>query len=99
MKNKSYILVSIICILCSTLLVACNSSHRHHDNDEQALRGIRYQYGIPVDSFRVVTGSVQAGETLGGILNRLGAQRSTVNQLSTIDKDVFDVRQIRQGKQ
>ncbi len=85
--------------MCSTLLVACNSSHRHHDNDEQALRGIRYQYGIPVDSFRVVTGSVQAGETLGGILNRLGAQRSTVNQLSTIDKDVFDVRQIRQGKQ
>ena len=82
------------------LLFACNQSDRQTtENDEQTLKEIHFEYGIPVDSFRVQTGTVQQGETLGGILNRLGAPRATVNQLSTVDKNVFDVRQIRQGKQ
>ena len=98
MKNHSYILRSALCLLCAAMLLSCGSKWRQ-SNDEKALRGIRYEYGIPVDSFRVVTGTVQTGETLGGILNRLGAKRSTVNQLATINKDVFDVRQIQQGKQ
>lgn len=79
------------------LIIACNN--KTQENNEQAIREIRYEYGIPVDSFRIVTSSVQSGETLGGILNRLGASRSIVNQLGSINKEVFDVRQIRQGKQ
>ena len=88
-----------IYLLLPLLLLACNSKPaQESDNDEQTIREIHYEYGIPVDSFRIVTGTVQSGETLGGILNRLGAPRTTVSQLATVDKEVFDVRQIRQGK-
>ncbi|MBR1809365.1 MAG: peptidoglycan DD-metalloendopeptidase family protein [Paludibacteraceae bacterium] len=82
------------------LIIACNSANKQNtQNDEQAIKEIRYEYGIPVDSFRIQTGTVQQGETLSGILNRLGAPRSAVNQLANVDKQLFDVRQIRQGKQ
>ena len=88
-----------IYIFLPLLLIACNNTAQKQEGDnEQEIREIRYEYGIPVDSFKVVTGVVQSGETLGGILNRLGAPRSVVNQLSSVDKEVFDVRQIRQGK-
>ncbi len=88
-----------IYIFLPLLLIACNNTAQKQEGDnEQEIREIRYEYGIPVDSFKVVTGVVQSGETLGGILNRLGAPRSVVNQLGSVDKEVFDVRQIRQGK-
>ncbi len=95
MRNTLHILLSLSIALVS--LSACGN-HSRTDGNEDTIREIRYEYGIPVDSFRIVSGVVQSGETLGGILNRLGAERSIVNQLSTIDKKVFDVRQIQQGK-
>ena len=60
---------------------------------------IRYEYGLAIDSFRVDTGYVSNGETLGGILNRLGATRQQINQVGTLAREEFDVRQIRAGKQ
>lgn len=85
-------------LLVSVLVSACGSANKTEQNDEQTIREIRYEYGIPVDSFRIINGTVQSGETLGGILNRLGAERATINQLSGINKELFDVRQIRQGR-
>ncbi|MCQ2347309.1 MAG: M23 family metallopeptidase [Paludibacteraceae bacterium] len=60
---------------------------------------IRYEFGLPIDSFRVDTGYVQEGETLGGILNRKGATRTQQNQVSLLPRTEFDVRQLRPGKE
>ncbi len=60
---------------------------------------VRYEYGLPIDSFRVDTGYVHEGETLGGILARLGATRQQIGQISTIPQSQLDVRTIRAGKQ
>ena len=59
---------------------------------------VRYEYGIPIDSFRVDTGYVRDGETLGGILRRCGATARQMSGVLTLDKAQFDVRQIRSGK-
>ena len=59
---------------------------------------VRYEYGIPIDSFRVDTGYVREGETLGGILRRCGATARQMSGVLTLDKAQFDVRQIRSGK-
>ena len=82
------------------VFVACsNKGSDRMSSEEQQEAAIRYEYGIAVDSFRVVTGEVQQGETLGGILNRLGAGKQMIAQLPQISKEVFDVRQIRAGKE
>ena len=47
------------------------------NSSEQSVREavVRYEYGLPIDSFRIDTCVVKDGETLGGMLNRLGATR------------------------
>lgn len=90
----------IWCIATALLCVACQSSQKaaQTETDEQVIREIRYEYGIAVDSFRIVNDVVRQGETLSGILHRLGAGTDIITQLARIDKDVFDVRQIRHGR-
>lgn len=84
-------------------LLGLSSCNRHRapqtDDQEQTIREIRYEYGIAVDSFQIVQGTVQSGETLGGILARLGAPASVIHQLVRLPKDTFDVRTIRPGKE
>ncbi len=79
-------------------LVACGqrgtSDNADADNSiEDEL--IRYAYGIPVDSFLVTEGEVREGETLGGLLARLGASPRVVNSLASVPREVFDVRRFR----
>lgn len=57
--------------------------------------GIRYEYGIPVDSFRVVNATIQQGQFLSRLLLNLGAPLNVVRQLETIPADTFDISNIR----
>lgn len=86
--------------LCVLLLSACGKpAAGEQEYIEEEIVPIRYEYGLAIDSFRVDTGYVSNGETLGGILNRLGATRQQINQVGTLAREEFDVRQIRAGKQ
>jgi murein DD-endopeptidase MepM/ murein hydrolase activator NlpD len=57
-----------------------------------------YEYGIPVDSFTVIKGQVESGQTLGAILylNHIG--HAQIDQIVRASKDVFDFRRARAGK-
>ena len=81
-------------------LWACGGSESGSDENVQddVAYEVRYAYDIPVDSFRIDTGYVRAGETLGGILNRVGASRRQVTGVSRLPRSEFDVRTIREGK-
>ena len=81
-------------------LCACGGSESGSDENVQddVAYEVRYAYDIPVDSFRIDTGYVRAGETLGGILNRVGASRRQVTGVSRLPRSEFDVRTIREGK-
>lgn len=86
--------------LCVLLLSACGKpAAGEQEYIDEEIVPIRYEYGLAIDSFRVDTGYVSNGETLGGILNRLGATRQQINQVGTLAREEFDVRQIRAGKQ
>ena len=97
MLRESRHIIFFLVILLTT--AGCNKQRDSGENDEQVIREIRYEYGIPVDSFRVESARVQSGETLGGILSRLGAPGSVIKQLLVLPKDTFDVRSIRPGKE
>ena len=60
---------------------------------------VRYEYGLPVDSFLIDTCRIKDGETLGGLLTRGGATAQQVSGISRIPKSEFDVRSLRAGKE
>lgn len=94
------LLRTVLLGLCVLLLSACGKpAAGEQEYIDEEIVPIRYEYGLAIDSFRVDTGYVSNGETLGGILNRLGATRQQINQVGTLAREEFDVRQIRAGKQ
>ena len=91
-KLKKYIYILSILV---ALLASCAKS----DNGQQASEPVvRYEWGLPVDSFRIDTAQVKEGETLGGIMNRLGATRKQITNITQMPRSEFDVRSIRPGK-
>lgn len=94
----------LLLFLCATVcgLVSCgtggSSSESKSDESASAVPVVRYEYGLPIDSFRVDTGRVRSGETLGGILHRSGATRQQIAGITRLPRSEFDVRSIREGK-
>ncbi len=91
-----------ICALVScTLLAGCHSNRQAEQTDAEITEAIEnevhYEYGIPVDSFRVVEGTVKSGQSLSTVLGSLGAPASILNQLLTLNDSVFDVKKFRAG--
>lgn len=75
-------------------LVACAKLPAFHEEAP-----VRYEYGLPIDSFRIDTGWVKNGDNLGAIFNRLGASKQQIGQITTLSRKDFDVRSIRPGKE
>ena len=89
---KAYIY--IIGVL-AMLLASCAKSHNEQQAQELV---VRYEFGLPIDSFRIDTCVVKDGETLGDMLNRLGASRQQITGITLMPRSEFDVRSIRPGK-
>ncbi len=56
-----------------------------------------FMYGIPSDSFNLVSGHIKPNDFLSEILMKYGVSMQEIDQVVTISKDVFDVRKIRAG--
>lgn len=80
------------------LFVAVSCQTQGESEAQQAPAPVHYEYGLPIDSFRVDTGVVANGETLGAILSQLGATNKQVNKVGLLTPGQFDVRHIRAGK-
>ena len=91
-KLKNYI--GIVAALVA-ILISCTKTNSAQQTQEPV---VRYEWGLPVDSFRIDTCIVKDGETLGGMLNRLGATRQQITSITQIPRQEFDVRSIRPGK-
>lgn len=55
------------------------------------------EYGIPVDSFNVVTNEIAPGKNLSEILGNYGISARQVDSLSKLAEGKFDLRSIRAG--
>jgi murein DD-endopeptidase MepM/ murein hydrolase activator NlpD len=58
---------------------------------------VEYFYGIPVDSFEVVEGTVRRNQMLGNILHEHGVSDRRIYEISLIPREIFDVRKVRAG--
>ncbi len=63
-----------------------------------AQKVIAREYGLPVDSFYTVSGTVRRNQTLSTILQEFGVDGNAIHKLAEASKGVFDLRKIRQGK-
>ena len=92
--NQLFILI----LLCLIGLVACKKTASTGEQTTEEEVAIRTEFGLPIDSFRIDTFVVKDGETLGGMLGKLGASQKQINQITLLPSSTFDVRTIRAGK-
>jgi murein DD-endopeptidase MepM/ murein hydrolase activator NlpD len=59
---------------------------------------IAREYGLPVDSFYAIKGTVRRNQTLSTILQEYGVDGKTIHHLAEASMGVFDLRKIRQGR-
>jgi len=59
----------------------------------------QYQYGILVDSFIVIKGTVNQGQTLGEIFYENHINHPEIAEIVSKSKDIFDVRRVNAGKE
>jgi len=62
-------------------------------------RQIEFRYGIPVDSFEVITGTIRRNELLGTILQSYGVTARQVYDISNLPREILDSRKIKAGNQ
>ncbi len=55
------------------------------------------EYGLAVDSFRIVVGSVPRNQVFGELFKQLGALPGQIGQLQEASKELFDLRKVRAG--
>lgn len=58
---------------------------------------VQYFYGIPVDSFDIVTGTIRKDQMVGSILNEHGVSNREIYEISKIPQEVLDIRKIKAG--
>lgn len=78
-------------------LVSCAKTS-NTDEQQAEVPAVRYEWGLPVDSFRIDTCVVRNGETMGGIMKHLGATGQQITGITLMPRTEFDVRSIRPGK-
>lgn len=74
---------------------ACGGNSRPAEEPAEEPHNILY--GIVADDYRLQTGEVDRGETMGGILSRHGISAAAVDRLDRAAKEVFPLRNIRAG--
>lgn len=95
MKTNQLFILTLLCLIG---LVACKKTASTGEQTTEEEVVIRTEFGLPIDSFRIDTFVVKDGETLGGMLGKLGASQKQINQITLLPSSTFDVRTIRAGK-
>lgn len=97
------ILISIFLTLSTVfILIKCSSFETQVVSNIEATHEIEEEeppvlsYGIPIDSFNIVSGKIRRNQSLSKLLIKQGISAKTIDQIARL-KDTFDVRKIRSG--
>ena len=85
----------LVALLTATLFVACSGDNTPTEEAVELPKNIRY--GIDADLYRLETGEVHEGETVGRILGNFGISARLVDQLDKASREAFPLRNIRPG--
>lgn len=92
MKNRFSLLIPALLLFAG----ACNrNSGKAEAESTEAPRNL--VYGIDADNYRIETGEVGSGETMGRILNGFGVTPVQIDRLDKAAAGVFPLRNIRAG--
>lgn len=58
----------------------------------------QFRFGLPVDSFELIDDVIANGESFSNILTNFGIDYSMIHRIATDFQEVFDVRNLRSGK-
>ena len=96
MMNRfaTYIRVTTV-LLCAWTLTACSFGASHQEEEPEAPKNL--VYGIDADLYRLETGEVREGQTVGGILGGYGISARMIDRLDKATREVFPLRNIRPG--
>lgn len=84
-----------ILLLFVLLAAACSRGGASDAVEEET--PVRLVYGIDADRYRLETGEVRQGETLGRILSSFGVTAGQIDRLDKASKERFPLRNIRPG--
>lgn len=95
----------VILLIIISLSISCNNNSRIRSYSVTAIDSTRisninssgFLYGIPVDSFDLVTGNIPRNGFLSTILLKHGITMQEIDQITRNSSAVFDVRNIRSG--
>ena len=59
---------------------------------------MKMKYGLPLDSFHVIQSTIRKNQNLSHILLKQHIDYSTIDQVASHSKDVFDIRKLAAGK-
>lgn len=99
---RKEILISIVLtIITIFILIEFTTINEPSKSEEVVIHEIEEElpvlsYGIPVDSFNIVSGKIRRNQSLSKLLIKQGVSAKTIDQIAKL-KDTFDVRKIRSG--
>ena len=93
MKHNMRHLIQGTFLLLICLTTGCSSS----TNETPEEPPVRLVYGLPADDYRLETGEIRPGQTVGGILGGYGITARTIDRLDRTSKSLFPLRNIRPG--
>ncbi|MDE6070683.1 MAG: M23 family metallopeptidase [Alistipes sp.] len=85
-------LASTLLVVLALLAGACDCTQPDAPQEDRNL-----VYGIDADDYRLETGEIGPGETMGKILNRYGVTARQIDRLDRASKETFPLRNIRAG--
>lgn len=94
-RHLTYIKTLATVLLLVALTSCSGSKNGAAEEAVEAPKNIRY--GIDADLYRLETGEVQEGETVGRILNGFGVSARLIDKLDKASKEAFPLRNIRPG--
>lgn len=76
----------------------CSTGPREAEACEEEAEPKTLVYGIEADNYRLETGEVADGETMGKLLGQFGISAAVVDRLDRAAKEIFPLRNIRAGR-
>lgn len=81
---------------------ACKFNKKDDDKHESKIDSVvnvpQLKYGLPIDSFKMVSGVVKRNEYLGKLLNNYDISPVIIDKIAKKSDSIFDVRKIRRGQ-
>ena len=96
MMNTFYTHIRLlVALLTFSLITACSGNNSPAEEEVERPKNIRY--GIDADLYRLETGEVSEGQTVGEILSGFGVSARLIDRLDKASRERFPLRNIRPG--